>query len=469
MYKKIKGGWSKHFDFMIIDLFALNVAFYLSYFLRFGLNNPAEHPIYKNFLLEIIVLHILLVFFSEPYSGILRRGKLQELKYSISYITKFMAIYLIYTFFIKRTQEYSRLSCTYFCIFGMITITLARILFKKCIGTWSKAPRKSQYLVIITTYHTASQIIKKFQENNTFSEMQLAGLIITDQDAVGDCIDGVNVVASKDTLLEYIHKNVVDRVLFNDMTPLVTDIVYQLVSIGVIVHLNVDFAYSQLPNCTVEAVGGFNVVSTSISVASDRQLFIKRAFDILFGLLGILLCGVLCLFLAPIIKLQSPGPVFFSQVRVGKNGRKFRLYKFRSMYIDAEERKKELIEQNEMQGPMFKMNNDPRIFPAGRFLRKYSIDELPQFWNVFKGEMSLVGTRPPTEAEYELYKIEHKSRLAAKPGITGMWQVSGRSDITDFDEVVELDNEYVRNWRLALDIKIILKTVPAVLCGSGAK
>ena len=139
------------------------------------------------------------------------------------------------------------------------------------------------------------------------------------------------------------------------------------------------------------------------------------------------------------------------------------------MYVDAEERKKELMDQNEMNGLMFKMENDPRIFPAGHFIRKYSIDELPQFWNVLIGDMSLVGTRPPTENEYAQYDLHHKARLAGRPGLTGLWQVSGRSNITDFEEVVALDTEYIRNWSLGLDISILFKTVAVVFKGSGSK
>ena len=191
--------------------------------------------------------------------------------------------------------------------------------------------------------------------------------------------------------------------------------------------------------------------------------------DICGGLVGVVMMGIIFLFVAPIIKKQSPGPVFFSQWRIGRNGRKFKIYKFRSMYMDAEERKKELMEHNQMEGFMFKMDNDPRIFPFGHFLRDSSLDEFPQFWNVLKGDMSLVGTRPPTVDEYEQYELHHRRRVSIKPGLTGLWQVSGRSDITDFEEVVRLDTEYISNWRLSSDLKILLKTVGVVLARKGSK
>ena len=208
-------------------------------------------------------------------------------------------------------------------------------------------------------------------------------------------------------------------------------------------------------------------------MASWKQALYKRAMDIAGGLIGCIITGILYLIVAPCIYIKSPGPVFFSQIRVGKNGKRFKLYKFRSMYMDAEKRKKELMAQNRVKdGMMFKLDHDPRIIGGdkgiGGFIRKYSIDEFPQFWNVLKGDMSLVGTRPPTIDEWDKYELHHRVRLAIKPGITGMWQVSGRSDITDFEEVVRLDKEYITKWSLGLDVKIVMRTVGVVFGKSGA-
>lgn len=204
---------------------------------------------------------------------------------------------------------------------------------------------------------------------------------------------------------------------------------------------------------------------------------LKRIMDICGGLAGCILTGIIFLFVAPAIYIKSPGPIFFSQYRVGKNGRKFKIYKFRSMYMDAEERKKELMKQNRVSdGLMFKMENDPRVIGSekgpgkgiGNFIRKTSLDEFPQFFNVLKGDMSLVGTRPPTVDEWEKYELHHRARLAIKPGLTGMWQVSGRSEITDFEEVVKLDTKYISEWSFMLDIKILFKTVLIVLGQKGS-
>lgn len=182
------------------------------------------------------------------------------------------------------------------------------------------------------------------------------------------------------------------------------------------------------------------------------------------GIVGVILSSPIMLVTAIAIKLDSPGPILFKQTRVGQNGRHFKMYKFRSMYIDAEERKKELLEQNELEGGvMFKIKDDPRITRVGKFIRKTSIDELPQFFNILGGSMSLVGTRPPTLDEVEKYETSQWRRISIKPGLTGMWQVSGRSNIKSFDEIVELDTEYIDNWTLGMDIKIIFKTILVLL------
>lgn len=200
-----------------------------------------------------------------------------------------------------------------------------------------------------------------------------------------------------------------------------------------------------------------------------RYYILKRLVDIIGGIVGSIVAIILYVVLGILIKIESPGPIIFSQKRVGKNGRIFKMYKFRSMYRDAEERKKELMKNNEMDGLMFKMKDDPRITKIGRFIRKTSLDEFPQFFNVIKGDMSLVGTRPPTLDEYEKYGNHHKRRLSMRPGITGIWQVSGRSDITDFEEIVRMDCEYIDTWSFILDVSILLKTIKAVFEKKGAE
>ena len=218
----------------------------------------------------------------------------------------------------------------------------------------------------------------------------------------------------------------------------------------------------------METCQGVPFLTVRSSNFNATGLVYKRVLDLIGGTIGTLIYLVMYPFIGAAIKLDSPGPVLFKQKRMGCNGRIFNLYKFRSMYADAEARKQELLESNQMNGALFKMANDPRITKAGRWLRKTSLDEFPQFINVLKGEMSLVGTRPPTLDEVEKYQPQHLKRISAKPGVTGLWQVSGRNKITDFEEVVELDCRYLDQWRFMNDIKILVKTVLVVLQRKGA-
>lgn len=240
------------------------------------------------------------------------------------------------------------------------------------------------------------------------------------------------------------------------------------IEMGVTCRVIVDFYKRRRANSYVSSVGTYPVITYHTISLNTGASMIKRFVDIVGALAGIILTSPIMLVAAIAIKIDSPGPVLFKQVRVGQNGRHFKIYKFRSMYIDAEERKAELMEQNEMDGLMFKMKNDPRITKVGKFIRKCSIDELPQFFNVLGGSMSLVGTRPPTVDEVAQYERGQWRRISIKPGITGMWQVNGRSNVQNFDDVVAMDVEYIDNWSLFLDIKIIFKTVAVLLGHDGA-
>jgi lipopolysaccharide/colanic/teichoic acid biosynthesis glycosyltransferase len=197
------------------------------------------------------------------------------------------------------------------------------------------------------------------------------------------------------------------------------------------------------------------------------MLACKRAFDLVGSLVLLLLASPLLLVLALLVSLTSPGPILYRWRVVGKGGLPFISYKFRSMVTNADEIKAELEERNEMKGPVFKLTHDPRITRVGWWMRRYSLDELPQFYSVLKGDMSLVGPRPPLVTEYARFTEHQKQKLAVKPGITCLWQVSGRNQVSDFDEWVRLDLEYIRDWSLMLDLKILLRTICEVFAGSG--
>jgi lipopolysaccharide/colanic/teichoic acid biosynthesis glycosyltransferase len=212
--------------------------------------------------------------------------------------------------------------------------------------------------------------------------------------------------------------------------------------------------------------GEFLLTHESVPVGAV-PLAIKRLMDVIGAVIGLVFCAIAYLILARRIKRETHGSVIFRQTRVGRNGRLFTVYKFRTMDVNAEELHEELLEQNEMKGHIFKMRHDPRITPLGRTLRKLYIDELPQFWNVFKGEMSLVGTRPPTPSEVARYEPHHQRRLSMKPGVTGLWQLYGNDEVTDFEEVVELDCRYIDTWSILQDCRIIFRTVLRIARGGG--
>ncbi len=469
MYKKEKKSWLKHLDFTVFDILCLQLAFVIAYALRFGWHLPYSSVPYERLAVVLALIDICVVFFFEPYTGILRRGHFQELNASVTFCTIIFAGVLAYEAATKQTEIYSRKVIFSYWLISMLLIYLERLALKRSIHQRMKNARNLSVMILLTTAGYAKEVLQEF-ERLPYRDFVVSGVIVVDQNLKGVKICGVPVVANADDCYEYLRTHVVDEVFINGNTRESSQaLANELLEMGLTVHYNLVHMNALAPNKVVEKYGNYLVLTSSMKIASPRQLFAKRVMDIAGSLIGMVGCGIAFLIFAPMIKIQSPGPVFFSQIRVGKNGRKFKLYKFRSMSVDAEQQKASLMDQNEMSGFMFKMEDDPRIFPIGKFMRKFSIDELPQFFNVLKGDMSLVGTRPPTLEEFENYQIHHKARLGIKPGITGMWQVSGRSDIKDFEEVVALDIHYISQWSIGMDFKILAKTLQVVITGKGSK
>lgn len=469
MYKKEKRSWVKHLDFTLMDLLLTQLAFLLSYAIRFELGWAYSEEIYWHLAVVTVLIQVCIIFFTEPYKNILRRDKVQEFKAVISQNTMTFLGIILFLYATKQSVAYSRQMLFVFWGMAMAFGYMGHISLKIVVRNRIMENKNRSVMLLVTTNDKVESCIIDF-EHTLYRNYVIKGIVLTDVDRQGDSIRQVPVVANADNFMEYIRLNVVDEVFINgDNVDSSEALAEQLLEMGVTVHFKLAHESKLMPNKMVEKCGPYLVLTSSMCIATPRQLFMKRCMDIVGSIVGLIFTGVAFIIFAPIIKKQSPGPVFFSQIRVGKNGRQFNIYKFRSMYTDAEERKKELMEQNKMKGLMFKMDDDPRIFPIGKFMRKYSIDELPQFWNVLKGDMSLVGTRPPTLDEFEKYEAHHRARLGNKPGLTGMWQVSGRSKITDFEEVVSLDTAYISNWNLAMDIRILFKTVKVVLLGRGAE
>lgn len=470
MYKRQKKSWVKHLDFLMLDIICLELAFYSSCLIRLG--NIRRLPVlldyYNRLAVVLLLVDICVVFFFEAYTGILRRNKVQELKAVLMHCSIVFAAVTVYVWATKQSEIYSRQVIFVFWGFAVIIEYFSRCLWKIYIRQRMIKGKKFSQLLVVTEECYAEECVSDFQHDR-YKEFEVIGVVIVDKNRIGDEICGVPVVASADSFLEYVRINVVDEIFINGNTRESSEaLANELLELGLTVHFNLVRESRLMPNKLVERCGKYMVLTTSMKIATTRQVFIKRCMDILGSIVGLLLTGIAFVVFAPVIKVQSPGPIFYEQTRIGRNGRRFKFYKFRTMVVGADQMKEELMAQNEMDGLMFKMEDDPRIFGIGKFMRKYSIDELPQFWNVLKGDMSLVGTRPPTEEEFVQYELHHKARLGIRPGLTGMWQVSGRSDIKNFEEIVALDTQYISNWSLGMDIRILFRTIGVVLTGKGS-
>ena len=479
MYRRSKSNLKMHWDFIVLDMLCLVVSLLSAYWISFGFTMEID-LVYANIFFFLLLFDFFVIVCTGAFQDVLSRGYWKEFLATFRQAVLIELVFVAYLF-ITHSEQYLRLVIFLCGFYYLVLCYVVKIAWKAFVKKRRTLEQAS--LIIITSFSSAEHVAEMIR-SNIYENYRVMGIIIIDKDMAGQEIGGVKVLTDSKTTLDYVCRNWVDEVLFDvpsDMD-LPEGMVRGLSEMGVVVHLKID-EQSTDDGCKrfVERFGHYAVLTMSINYASDVQLLIKRLMDIVGGLAGCLATAVLFLFLAPAIYIQSPGPIFFTQIRVGKNGKKFKMYKFRSMNVNAEQEKKELEEQNRVKdGMMFKLEYDPRIIGSkrlpdgtvkkglGNIIRDYSLDEFPQFLNVLKGDMSLVGTRPPTVDEWEKYELHHRSRLAAKPGITGMWQVSGRSEITDFEEVVKLDLQYIREWNLGLDIKILLKTIAVVFKKRGS-
>jgi len=482
MYRKDSEGWLKHADFIVLDMICLQLAYILAYAISGYGFNPYGIIIYRNMAVFLELADLIVIFAYGTMKSVLKRGYYRDFVVTVKHSIMIGALAILYLFLLQQGQAFSRLTLILTVVIYLVLTYVVRELWKKLLRK-QMADGGERKLLIITSEDVAEQVVSNMQENN-YARYSIAGVVVIDADWTGRTINGIPVVANEENAAMYVCQEWIDEVLIviSEVLPYPSELIEKLTETGVTVHLNL----AKITNVTgkkqfVEKVGNYTVLTTSINYASTKQLMLKRLMDIAGGLVGCILTGIICIFVGPAIYIASPGPIFFAQERVGKNGKKFKMYKFRSMYMDAEERKAELMKDNKLgDGKMFKLDFDPRVIGnkilpdgthktgIGDFIRRTSLDEFPQFFNVLKGDMSIIGTRPPLISETSLYELHHRARLAIKPGITGMWQVSGRSDITDFEEVVRLDKEYITNWNIGLDIKILFKTVMVVFRKDGS-
>lgn len=483
MYRKKNKGWLKHLDFIIIDLLCLQISFALAFVSRHGITrNPYSDSVYQNMVLLLIVFEFGYAFFIDGYKNILKRGYYVEFVSAVKEICLLELLLAFYLFTVKAGDDFSRTVLFLMGIYQLCLTYSARLLWKKHVLKHQEE-EGSRPLLLVTTEELLDQTLDNIRKNN-FQTYFITGIALLganheDRKAYPDLT-----FLQETDMLEWVCKNWVDEVMIvlpqGESFP--AKYMDAFAEMGIVTHYSIMQEFSKnAGRQTAEKICGYLVLTSGIQFISNRQYLTKRVMDLVGGLAGAIITILLTVVLGPVVYIKSPGPIFFTQERVGQNGRKFKMYKFRTMYLDAEERKKALMEQNRVaDGMMFKMEDDPRIIGSrfdkngnyvpgiGNLIRKLSLDEFPQFFNVLKGDMSLVGTRPPTVDEYEKYKLHHKARLSAKPGITGLWQVSGRSEITDFEDVVKLDTEYISNWSIGADFRILVKTIQVVLTGKGS-
>lgn len=497
LYRK-KYNLIENYGVFFVDLLAIALAYYVARLLRLTLpfgppitDETVWFPIYFLCILGCALFNLLI----GKYEGFFGRGYFVELEEVLKYNVLQFVFLSTCVYLFRLELDFSRLMLGYFVICDFIVSYAFRCFFKAFIRKHYKRGKGSEKILIVTESSLAEKV-RQHLLNDQGWNYEVVGVALID--ASGPFEDSQNdnakskstirydeneklsendeawkIVAGRENLIDIARQMPIDLVFFcvesaKEQTQ-VEEWIQAFVLMGVRCFYGIPQLHFEIPTSGLGEFADFPVMCYNTVERDWRMLTVKRLADIFGGLVGLIITIVFFPFIAIAIKAEDPkGKVLFSQIRIGKNGRRFRIYKFRSMYANAEERKKELLNQNEMNGPMFKMKNDPRITKVGRFLRRTSLDELPQFWNIFKGDMSLVGTRPPTVEEFEQYNDYYRRRMSITPGLTGLWQVSGRSEITDFNEVVKLDLQYIDHWSIGQDVKILIQTIGVVFSGKGS-
>lgn len=455
---------------LVVTMFSFLAAYYIRHYLLarwLGSLYPLDRYIWL--ILVILPTWWLLL----KSHGIYEPHRIKPFKDILKMILKtvFIGILVIMTIlFIFRLHYFSRPLVLFFGLLNLMLLVLKQILAKHVLSFIRESGYNLQEILIVGTGQSAEKLIHAIDDHKEWG-LRIVGLIDRDPQVIDKKIGGIKVIGLLKDLPKLIKENVIDEVVFavpREWLSDLDDAIYACEEMGINTRLTVDWFQPLIAKPRLDEVD--NVPSLVFSATPDYgwPLVTKNVFDIAASFLLLIMLSPVFLLIALLIKLISRGPALFVQTRLGLNGRRFKFYKFRSMVVGAEGKLKPLLENNEISGPVFKMTNDPRITQLGRFLRKYSLDELPQLYNVLRGEMSLVGPRPPLPEEVKRYGRWQRRRLSVKPGITGLWQVSGRSEIKDFNEWLKLDLEYIDNWSLWLDFKILLKTFWVVLTAKGA-
>lgn len=466
---------------ILLDIFLVIAAFWLAHFIRNEVLSTYILPLvvpyrqisaYILYLVVFLPIFIISLNYNEYYHSQRMKTPFQVTRIIFVSIIVSTMITIALLLFIRKTTI-NRPQILIFTTLLFFIIVLKSSIIKNMLISLREKGYNFRTLLLIGSGKKLEEFIKTV-DKHPYWGFKIIGIISDDpDDTVGSQNYGYKIVAHLSEAVDYLFRNAIDIAIFipyhtkmEDLEP----ILQECEEMGIKTSISLNFLEVSIATPDTDIFENIPVLTYNPTRAINKWILIKYIFDKVAGLILLILFSPLMLLIALLIKLfpgGKSGPVFYKQIRSGLYGKTFYLYKFRSMVPDADEKLKELIGSNEMAGPVFKIKNDPRITPIGRFIRKTSIDELPQLINVVKGEMSLVGPRPPLPDEVLKYDKWQRRRLSMKPGITCLWQVMGRNQIP-FEKWMKLDLEYIDNWSLFLDFKILVRTVFVVLTGHGA-
>jgi exopolysaccharide biosynthesis polyprenyl glycosylphosphotransferase len=457
---------------LLADLAVTGASFYLAY--QWKIHLPGELASlgriseYGWFFLTYIGL----VFFTNYFHGFYTFGRTMtngEIVTNSIRANVIIMLNVALIFFVFKVQTISRLLFVMFAVLNTILTIVTRLAMRTMTGRLQERGFNIINALVIGTGEQAKDFISNIKDHPELG-YRIVGCVDPDRGKMGTFVEGIPLIGTTDELHDLLLRHQVDEVFFAmpyKQVPNLPDMIWACEEIGIRFSLMADFIQTSIAKSSVRYILDWPLLTFSTTPAAVWQLFIKALLDRLVAAVALLLLSPLFFVVAILIKISSRGPVFFTQARCGLNGRLFKMIKFRTMVENAEQLKEELQRFNEMSGPVFKIKEDPRVTGIGRWLRQYSLDELPQFFNVLQGDMSLVGPRPPIPEEVQRYQRWQRRRLSMRPGLTCFWQIAGRNKI-DFDEWMKLDLKYIDNWSLKLDFIILGKTIPVVISGHGA-
>ncbi len=465
----------EHFDFLkkvlvTVDICIVIISFVIAYYVRNLFEDLFPFKAYLSIIPILSITWFLGLYLTGTYTSWRLKDRSEVIIKLLKAVFFSFVIFSSTSYFLHLTYL-SRSFIVIHFIVATVLLGIEKIFIIEVLKYLRRRGYNFRNILLVGTGRRAQNFIDMVHNHKEWG-LNIIGLIDEDVDKIGQTVKNYKIIGSFLDVPKILHDYIVDEVVFvvpRSWFGKIEEIIRFIQLEGIRVRVAVDLFDIKQAKVIQTDISGYPMLTFEMTPTKIGQLFIKRVIDFVVSAVLLIVLLPVFLFIALIIKMTSEGPVFFVQERVGLNGRKFKLYKFRTMVRDAEEKLKDIMHENEMQGPVFKSEKDPRITKVGKFLRKFSLDELPQLWNVFKGEMSLVGPRPPLPSEVNKYDNWQRRRLSMKPGITCLWQVQGRNNIRDFNTWAKLDLLYIDTWSLALDFKILLKTIPAVFLGIGAK